>query len=64
MKRRNKKRNIGFETKTGQGKSLPGFLVLLALRFEGVPDNLTGPADALLIGVGVHAERNRRVAVA
>ena len=49
MKRRNKRRNIGFETKTGQGKPLPGFLVLLALCFERVPDDLTGPADALLI---------------
>lgn len=61
---RNKRRNIEFETKAGQGDSLPGFSCLLALCFERVPDNLTGPPDAFLIGVGVHSERHRRVAMA
>ena len=63
-KKRNKKRNIGSETKTGQGGSLLGLSVLLALCFEGIPDGLTGPAYTLIIGVGVHAEGDRRVTMA
>lgn len=51
------------ETRAGQGYSCPAFL-LLGLRFECVPDDLTGPPDAFLICVGVHSERYRRVAMA
>ena len=61
--RRNKRRNIGFETKAGQGGFPARFSCLLALRFERVSDDLTGPPYAFLIGVGVHSERYRRVRV-
>ena len=48
-------RGIGFETRTGQGFSLPGPAVFI-LRFEGAPDSLSGPVYAFLIGEGIHAQ--------
>ena len=39
-------------------------LFLPVLRFQCVPNNLTGPSDAFLIGVGVHPQRDRRVTMA
>ena len=41
--------------------TLPGFFHVC---FECVPENLTGPLDALLVGVGVHPQRDRLVTVA
>ncbi len=43
--------------------SLPGSFLLI-LSFQCVPDSLTGAADRFHIGVGVHSERDRRVAMA
>src|SRR5699024_7512905 len=37
--------------------------VLYAL-LQYVPDDLTGPPDAFFIGVGIHPQRDRRVAMA
>ena len=36
----------------------------MGLCFEGVPDDLTSPPDAFLVGVGIHSECYRRVAMA
>ena len=44
--------------------AVPGFfLCLLDFGFEGVPEDLTCPADAFFVGVGVHPESYGGVAV-